>query len=217
MIRVAVIEDQKDTREMLAILINGSDGYKCVASYETGEEAINGIPALEPDVMLVDINLPGQSGIETVSKLKVLFPEMQFIMCTSLEDPDSIFNALQAGATGYLTKSTNPTKILDAITDAYTGGAPMSSQIARKVITFFQSKNDTVNKELDKLSAREQEILDYLSKGYRYKEIASLLFINIETVRKHIHNIYEKLQVNSRTDALNKVFPKGKGMLALTI
>lgn len=216
-IRVAVIEDQKDTRDMLAILINGSDGYKCIASYETGEEAIKGIPDIEPDVVLVDINLPGLSGTETVKQLKTTCPEMQFIMCTSLEDADNIFNALQAGATGYLTKSTTPTKILDAISDAYAGGAPMSSQIARKVITFFQTKTEKTNKELDKLSAREQEILDYLSKGYRYKEIASLLFINIETVRKHIHNIYEKLQVNSRTDALNKVFPKGKGLYAFSL
>ncbi|MCD6012837.1 MAG: DNA-binding response regulator [Flavipsychrobacter sp.] len=216
-IRVAVIEDQKDTRDMLAVLINGSEGYKCVATYENGEDAISAIPELEPDVVMVDIHLPGLTGIESVRKLKALCPEMQFIMCTSLEDPENIFNALQAGATGYLTKSTTPTKILEAIADAYNGGAPMSSQIARKVLTFFQAKEEKVNKELDKLSAREQEILDYLSKGYRYKEIASLLFINIETVRKHIHNIYEKLQVNSRTDALNKVFPKPKGLYALAI
>jgi DNA-binding NarL/FixJ family response regulator len=215
MIRVAVIEDQKDTREMLAVLISGSDGYKCVATYENGEDAIAGIPVLEPDVVMVDIHLPGLSGIETVTKLKVMFPEMQFIMCTSLEDPETIFKALQAGASGYLVKSTSPTKILEAIADAHTGGSPMSSQIARKVITFFQTKKEYVNKELGKLSTREQEILDYLSKGYRYKEIAALLFINIETVRKHIHNIYEKLQVNSRTDALNKVFPKNKGFQLL--
>ena len=213
-IRVAVIEDQKDTRDMLGILINGSDGYKCVATYENAENAVSEIPALEPDVVLVDINLPGMTGIESVQKMKALCPEMQFIMCTSLEDPENIFNALQAGATGYLTKSTTPTKILEAITDAYNGGSPMSSQIARKVITFFQKKTEK-NKELDKLSSREQEILEYLSKGYRYKEIASLLFINIETVRKHIHNIYEKLQVNSRTDALNKAYPKSKGLQLL--
>jgi DNA-binding NarL/FixJ family response regulator len=213
-IRVAVIEDQKDTRDMLGILINGSDGYKCVATYENAESAVSEIPDLEPDVVLVDINLPGMTGIESVQKMKALCPEMQFIMCTSLEDPENIFNALQAGATGYLTKSTTPTKILEAITDAYNGGSPMSSQIARKVITFFQKKTEK-NKELDKLSSREQEILEYLSKGYRYKEIASLLFINIETVRKHIHNIYEKLQVNSRTDALNKAYPKSKGLSVL--
>ncbi len=133
-------------------------------------------------------------------------------MCTSLEDPENIFNALQAGATGYLTKSTTPAMILGAITDVCNGGSPMSSQIARKVISFFQVKDDRHNNELNKLSIREQEILGYLSKGYRYKEIAALLFINIETVRKHIHNIYDKLQVNSRTDALNKVYFKNKGL-----
>jgi DNA-binding NarL/FixJ family response regulator len=209
-IKVAIIEDQKDTRKMLAVLINGSDGYECVSTFENGEDALARIPELNPDVVLVDIHLPGGiSGIEVVRCLKVIRPGLHFIMCTSLEDTDNIFAALQAGATGYLTKSTQPSKILEAITDAYHGGAPMSSQIARKVITFFHKKEEKKNTELEKLSSREQEILDYLSKGYRYKEIASLLFINIETVRKHIHNIYEKLQVNSRTDALNKVFPKG--------
>ena len=207
-IKVAVIEDQKDTRNMLAILINGSDGFECVATFENGEDALAKIPAMNPDVVLVDIHLPnGISGIECVKRLKITCPDMQFIMCTSLEDADNIFNALQAGASGYLTKSTPPTKILEAITDAHDGGSPMNSQIARKVISFFQQK-PKVNTELEKLSTREQEILQYLSKGYRYKEIADILFINIETVRKHIHNIYDKLQVNSRTDALNKVYPK---------
>ena len=207
-IKVAVIEDQKDTRNMLAILINGSDGFECVATFENGEDALAKIPAMNPDVVLVDIHLPnGISGIECVKRLKITCPDMQFIMCTSLEDADNIFNALQAGASGYLTKSTPPTKILEAITDAHDGGSPMNSQIARKVISFFQQK-PKVNTELEKLSTREQEILQYLSKGYRYKEIADILFINIETVRKHIHNIYDKLQVNTRTDELNKVYPK---------
>jgi DNA-binding NarL/FixJ family response regulator len=207
-IQVAIIEDQKDTRKMLAVLINGSDGYECVATFENGEDAIARIPQLKPDIVLVDIHLPGLSGTECVGKLKTVCPDTHFLMCTSLEDPDNIFKALQAGATGYLTKSTPPAKILEAITDAYSGGAPMSSQIARKVISFFLLRPEKINNELDKLSSREQEILGYLAKGYRYKEIAALLFINIETVRKHIHNIYEKLQVNSRTDALNKAFPK---------
>lgn len=209
-IKVAIIEDQKDTRKMLAVLINGSEGYECASTFENGEDAIAGIPELNPDVVLVDIHLPGGvSGTETVRQLKNICPSIHFIMCTSLEDTDNIFGALQAGATGYLVKSTQPSKILEAITDACNGGAPMSSQIARKVIAFFQKKEEKKNAELEKLSTREQEILDYLSKGYRYKEIASTLFINIETVRKHIHNIYEKLQVNSRMDAVNKVFPKG--------
>jgi DNA-binding NarL/FixJ family response regulator len=207
-IQVAVIEDQKETRKMLAVLINDSDGYECVATFENAEDAIARIPQLKPHIALVDIHLPGLSGTECVARLKIICPDTHFLMCTSLEDPGNIFKALQAGATGYLTKSTPPAKILEAITDACNGGAPMSSQIARKVISFFQQKPEKVNKELDKLSVRELEILDYLSKGYRYKEIAALLFINIETVRKHIHNIYEKLQVNSRTDALNKAFPK---------
>jgi len=209
-IRVAIVEDQQQTRQMLSVLINGTEGYECVAAFENAESAISVIHNLSLDVALMDIHLPGGiSGIECVRQLKALCPDVQFIMCTSLEDTDNIFAALQAGATGYLTKSTPPAKILDAITDAYNGGAPMSSQIARKVIGYFFAKEHAKkNKELEKLSVREQEILNYLSKGYRYKEIASLLFINIETVRKHIHNIYEKLQVNSRTDALNKVYPK---------
>ena len=207
-ISVAIIEDQKDTRKMLSILINGSEGYECVATFENGEDAIARIPQLAPDVVMVDIHLPGVSGIECVHQLKALCPRSQFIMCTSLEDTDNIFNALQAGATGYLTKSTPPQKILEAITDAHNGGSPMSSQIARKVITYFQQQPSKKNTELEKLSAREQEILQYLSKGYRYKEISALLFINIETVRKHIHNIYEKLQVGSRTDAINKAYNK---------
>jgi DNA-binding NarL/FixJ family response regulator len=209
-IKVAVIEDQKDTRKMLAILINGSEGFECVAAFENGEDAQVQIPTLCPDVVLVDIHLPGGiSGTECVRKLKEMCPTIHFIICTSLEDPENIFGALQAGASGYITKSTQPAKILESIMDVYQGGAPMSSQIARKVIGYFQQKEtEKKNIELDKLSTREQEILGYLSKGYRYKEIASLLFINIETVRKHIHNIYEKLRVNSRTDALNKVYAK---------
>lgn len=207
-ITVAVIEDQKDTRKMLSILINGSEGYECVATFENGEDAIAQIPQLAPAVVLTDIHLPGLSGIDCVAQLKTLCPDTQFIMCTSLEDTDNIFSALQAGAAGYITKSATPSKILEAITDAHNGGSPMSSQIARKVINFFQQPPIAKNTELEKLSTREQEILQYLAKGYRYKEMAGLLFISIETVRKHIHNIYEKLQVNSRTDALNKAYPK---------
>lgn len=207
-ITVAVIEDQKDTRKMLSILINGSEGYECVATFENGEDAIAQIPQLAPAVVLTDIHLPGLSGIDCVAQLKTICPDTQFIMCTSLEDTDNIFSALQAGAAGYITKSATPSKILEAITDAHNGGSPMSSQIARKVINFFQQPPIAKNNELEKLSTREQEILQYLAKGYRYKEMAGLLFISIETVRKHIHNIYEKLQVNSRTDALNKAYPK---------
>jgi DNA-binding NarL/FixJ family response regulator len=207
-IRVVVIEDQLQMRQMLSILINGNDGFECVAAFENAEEAIANIPNLNVDVALMDIHMPGgMTGIECVGVLKSMCPSVEFIMCTSLEDTDNIFNALQAGATGYITKSTQPAKILEAIADANTGGSPMSSQIARKVIGhFYAAEPKKKNTQLEKLSVREQEILTYLSKGYRYKEIAAMLFVSIETVRKHIHNIYEKLQVNSRTDALNKVF-----------
>jgi DNA-binding NarL/FixJ family response regulator len=206
--RVVVIEDQLQTRQMLSILINGNDGFECVAAFENAEDAIASIPTLDVDVALMDIHLPGgMSGIGCVSTLKSLCPTIEFIMCTSLEDTDNIFKALQAGASGYITKSTPPTRILEAITDAKNGGSPMSSQIARKVVGHFhEAEAKKKNTELEKLSAREQEILNFLSKGYRYKEIAGMLFVSIETVRKHIHNIYEKLQVNSRTDALNKVY-----------
>lgn len=206
MINVIVVEDQKHTREMLADLLNGN-GYSCVGAFASAEEAIDSVPDLAAQVGLIDIHLPGSSGIECVRTLKRELPDMQFIMCSSLEDSDNIFNALKAGASGYLTKATPGDKILEAVLDAYNGGSPMNSQIARKVVTVFQQA-PTQNKELAKLSSREQEILDYLAKGYRYKEIAGLIFISIETVRKHIHNIYEKLQVNSRMDAINKVFPK---------
>jgi DNA-binding NarL/FixJ family response regulator len=205
-IRVVIIEDQKETREILSILISGSKGFYLAGSYGSAEEALEAVPDIIPDVALVDINLPNQSGIECVRQLKRTCRACQFIMCTSLEDTDTIFEALEAGASGYLIKSTEPVKILEAIRDVHQGGSPMSSQIARKVVAHFQTEDKAVpSAEMAKLSSREQEILTYLSKGYRYKEIAALLFLSIETVRKHIHNIYDKLQVSSRTDALNKV------------
>lgn len=208
-IKVAVIEDQMQTREMLMSLIDGqNDVFDCVAVFENAEDAIAAIPGLGVDVALVDIHMPGgMSGIDCVHQLKTRAPRTEYIMCTSLEDADNIFRALQAGATGYITKSTPPDKILEAIKDAYNGGSPMSSQVARKVLGHFYSPETRQREtELEKLSSREQEILDHLSKGYRYKEIAATLFVSVETVRKHIHNIYEKLQVNSRTDAINKAY-----------
>lgn len=208
MIRVAIIEDQPQTRQMLSDLLQANQEIDFKAAYNDAEQALAEIDD-EIDVMLVDIHLPGMSGNYFVASAKKKFPAIQFIMCSSLEDSENIFNALQAGACGYITKASSMDRLVDAIKDAYNGGAPMSSQIARKVIGFFQNQKPAVNlNELNKLSAREQEILNYLAKGYRYKEISSFLFINIETVRKHIHNIYEKLHVNSRTDALNRVFPK---------
>ncbi len=205
-IKVAIIEDQKEIREMLVILIQGSEGFKCVGAFENAEQAIDDIPALGADVVLVDIHLPRQSGIECVYKLKELCTTTQYVMCTSLDDTETIFMALKAGANGYLIKSTPPSKILESIKEVAAGGSPMSSNIARKVIDSFHKTEKKSNQNLALLSSREQEVITFLSKGFRYKEIAEKLFLSTETVRTHVRNIYEKLQVNSRTEALNKVF-----------
>jgi len=202
-INIALVEDNDEIREGLSYLLNSSEGFKCAAKFSNAEDALKQIPEMSIDVVLMDINLPGMSGIECVAELKKLNKGIQIIMLTIFEDGEIIFKSLQAGASGYILKKTSPAQLLDAVKDVYNGGSPMSSQIARKVVQSFQNRNDAA-KEND-LSAREMEILNYLSKGYRYKEIADLLFISIETVRTHIRNIYEKLQVHSRTEALLKV------------
>lgn len=206
MIKVGIVEDEKQIRESLAMLINGSEGFCCEYAFANAEDAIDALPTLHLDVVLMDIHLPVKSGIECIAEVKPKCSNTQFLMCTSFEDTDSVFKALKSGATGYLTKTTQPSKILDAIIEVHKGGSPMSSNIARKVVASFQPAENNV--ELQKLSNREKEILDLLSKGLRYKEVADKLFLSTETVRTHIRNIYEKLQVNSRTEALNKVFPK---------
>jgi DNA-binding NarL/FixJ family response regulator len=206
MIKVAIVEDIKDIREGLQLLINSSDNFSCSNVYSTAEEALLRLPASQPDVVLMDIHLPGISGIEAVGKLKTQYPKMQFIMSTVYEDDDSIFESLQSGATGYLLKKTSPDKILDAIKEVYNGGSPMSALIARKVISAFQKK-DPID-ECAILTQKEKEILKELAKGLRYKEIADLLEISMDTVRTHVRHIYEKLQVQSRMEAINKVYGK---------
>lgn len=205
-INVGIIEDEKEIRQSLELLISGSEGFVCKHSFSNAEDAIKALPALKLDVVLTDINLPGKSGIDCIRELKPVCPDTHFLICTTFEDSESVFSALKAGATGYLTKTIRPSKLLDSIVDVYNGGSPMSSHIARKVVTSF--KVSDVNPELAKLTNREKEILDLLSKGLRYKEIADKIFLSTETVRTHIRNIYEKLQVNSRIEAVNKVFPK---------
>jgi DNA-binding NarL/FixJ family response regulator len=205
-IRVAIIEDEKDLRENLQRIISSAEGFSCDHFFADAEHALQEIPNLELDVVLTDINLPGKSGLDCIALLKPKCPDINFLICTSFEDTETVFNALKAGATGYLTKTTQPSKLLDAIVEVYNGGSPMSSHIARKVVNSFNEIN--ANPHLEKLSPREVEILQMLSKGLRYKEIADKLFLSTETVRTHIRNIYQKLQVNSRTEALNKVFPK---------
>ncbi|MBN8694249.1 MAG: response regulator transcription factor [Bacteroidetes bacterium] len=205
-LKIGIIEDEKQIRENVTALINESEGFSCDYAFDNAEEAIKLIPKLSLDVVLVDIHLPGKTGIECIAELKPLCKSTQFIIFTSFEDTESVFNSLKVGATGYLTKTTQPSKILDALVDVYKGGSPMSSQIARKIVSSFHVTEK--NEELEKLTSREQEILNLLAKGYRYKEIANEIFLSTETVRTHIRNIYIKLQVNSRTEALNKVFPK---------
>ncbi len=206
-ISVSIVEDIKEIREGLCALIDGSEGFECINSFSNAESALKGIIENQPDVVLMDIGLPGMSGIDCIRRLKLKKPELQIIMLTVYEDNDHIFNALTAGASGYLIKKTPPAKLLEAIQDIHNGGSPMSGQIARKVIGAFQSMNKSSN-ETGNLTSREQEILSYLAKGFRYKEIAEKLFISIETVRTHLRNIYEKLHVRSRTEAVLKFFNK---------
>jgi two-component system, NarL family, response regulator LiaR len=204
-IKVAIIEDQREIRESFCILINESQDIECVHAFSNSEDAIKYLPEINPDVALVDIHLPGMSGIECISKLKESCPKTQYLICTVFEDNDNIFNALKAGANGYILKNTPPSKLLDSIREVYGGGSPITSHIARKVIGIFQNPMQINNEAASILTTREKEMLTYLSKGFRYKEIADKMFISHETVKTHIRNIYEKLHVQSRLEALNKV------------
>lgn len=212
-IKVIIVEDIDEIREGLFYLINSSPGFSCTGKFSSAEDFLNYFYTAEntdesfADVILMDINLPGISGIDCIKEIKKVNDKIQVMMLTVFEDYDSIFKSLKAGASGYILKNTATTELLNAIKDIVNGGSPMSSQIARKVVLSF--REDETSKAAQSLSAREQEILNYLAKGYRYKEIAALLFISVETVRTHIRNIYEKLQVNSRTEALLKAYPRG--------
>ncbi len=206
-INVAIVEDLEEIREALRVLINGSQGFSCTHVYADAEQALLELPNLKPDVALVDIHLPGLNGIECVQDLKDQMPATQFMMCTVYDDDDHIFDALKAGATGYILKRTSPAQILEAIRELHSGGSPMSSEVARRVINSIQKKH-APSEAVEILTQREKEILDYLALGFLYKEIADKLTISKETVKKHIHNIYEKLQVQTRTEALNKAFQR---------
>ncbi len=202
-INVAIVEDDTGVRESLAILINGTSGFRCSGAYPSGETALKQLCGSFPDVVLMDINLPRMSGIECVAKMKAMRPELQILMLTVYEDSNQIFESLMAGASGYLIKEAPPAEILEAIVDVRRGGSPMSSHIARKVVQYFQ-KRGQIPEVADNLSDRENEVLTYLAKGYRYKEIAELLSISVLTVRSHLRRIYEKLHVRSRTEAVVK-------------
>jgi DNA-binding NarL/FixJ family response regulator len=204
MISIAIIEDDEDIRESLKILIQTTEGFECSGAFADAESGLEFLTSDPADIVLMDIHLPVMDGIECVRQLKSVHPDMQFIMCTVFQDDDSVFNALKAGATGYILKTDDPGNIIDAIHELHTGGSPMTPQIARRVLESF--KKPAVNDILQLLTKRETEMLGLLAKGFRYKEIADKLFISTETVRKHINNIYQKLQVQSRIEAVNKVF-----------
>lgn len=197
-ITVAVVEDDLEIRNMLSIIIDRSNGFICKQSYRDCESALDGISKNPLDVVLMDIHLPGMSGIDGVKILKEKLPETDFIMLTIQEDDDSVFNSLCAGATGYLLKETSPVEILNSIKEVHQGGSPMSPSIARRIISSFKPAAE------NPLTKRENEILEKLCEGENYKLIADSLFISGHTVRAHIKSIYRKLQVNSRGEAVNK-------------
>jgi DNA-binding NarL/FixJ family response regulator len=213
-ISVCIVDDTSDIRLALEEIVRLSSEFNLLGSFSSGEDAVHKIPLLQPNVVLMDINLGGISGIECVRRLKPQNKAVLFMMCTVYEEDEKIFEALNAGASGYILKKTSPAKLLDAIRELHEGGAPMSAQIARKVVAVFQQKNNLPalgrsaadSESLKTLSNREMEILVLLSKGMLYKEIAAQLFISQETVRKHVYHMYEKLHVNNRIEAVNKYF-----------
>jgi len=208
-ISVCIVDDNRELRNALEEIITMSEGYVCIGTMGTAEEAIKQLPLLQPDVVLMDINLGStESGIDVVKALKPRIPGTNFMMCTVYEENEKIFEALSAGASGYILKKTDPARMLEAIRELYEGGAPMSSLIARKVVAAFQlqAQEENGSAELDILTNREKEILELLSKGLMYKEIATQIFLSPETVRKHVYHIYEKLHVSNRVAAVNKFY-----------
>ena len=206
-IRIVMIEDAAPFAKTLAKFFRlDPSGIECVAIYTTAEEALRSISEVSPDVALVDVNLPGMSGIECVARLKQLCPSMLFLILTAYEDAPVIFDALKAGACGYLLKRTPPAEISAAIVQAHGGGSPMSPQIARQVVSFFHRSPSADG--LSVLTAREREVLELLATGSLYKEIAERLGMSFDTVRTHLRNIYEKLHVHSRTEAVVKYLGK---------
>jgi len=200
-IRVAIVEDARAVRENLAVLINATPGFSCVAECASAEEAWQRLPAVAPDVVLMDIHLPARNGIACVARLRALLPQTQVIMLTIEEDSERVFESMKAGATGYLVKHATPEEILEAVAEVHRGGAPMSSHIARKVVTAFRQPARASDPEVN-LSPREEEVLRLLAKGHRSKEIAGELNISPGTVNTYVRNIYDKLHVRSRAEAV---------------
>jgi DNA-binding NarL/FixJ family response regulator len=204
-LRIVIYEDNRDLREGMTFLLQATPGLALAGAFPDTSKLELHLPELEPDVVLMDIDMPGRSGLDATLMVKAIRPETQVLMLTVFEDEDKIFQAIRNGASGYLLKRTSPSEIIAAIFDVYNGGSPMTSSIARRVLHFFQKTEPTELAHQDyHLSPREQEILQSLVKGYSYKLIADEHFISMDTVRSHIRHIYEKLQVNSKTEAVLK-------------
>lgn len=202
-INVSIVEDSDKFRETLARVLNRAEGFRCISNYPNAEDALKALPKDKPDVVLMDINLPGMNGVECVRQLKAATPAIQVMMLTVYEDTENIFNALAAGASGYMLKRTARDELLEAIREVHRGGSPMTTHIARKVVQSFQRAAPAAS-PTEVLSPREQEVLDCLAQGFLYKEIAEKLSISYETVHTYIRRIYEKLQVRTRTEAVAK-------------
>jgi len=200
--RISIVEDDRDLREAMSLMIQFTEHYELVNAFQNAEEAIEKACQEDVDAVLMDINLPGDNGIACVKNWKALFPKVLFLMCTSYDDDDKIFQSLKIGASGYILKTDGPVKIINALDELFEGGSPMTSSIARKVVASF-SKIDESNSNVKTLTLREREILDSLARGRMNKEVANELEISIGTVRKHIQHIYEKLHVNTRVEAVN--------------
>jgi len=205
-IKICIVEDLKEVREGMVSLLSLDERFEVLAAFTNAEVAEEELPAWQPDIVIMDINLPGMSGIDCIKKVKSLCPSTQFIMFTIYENDEKVFDALSAGASGYLLKRTALARIVEALIELHEGGAPMSTQIARKVIN--RLRVNEAHDDLQLLSGRENEVLQLLSKGLLYKEIAEKLGISVGTIRQHIHKIYEKLHVQNRTEAINKAYGK---------
>lgn len=206
-VTVSIVEDLNEVRDALQRLINQSEKFCLVEGFNNAEQAEKKIPLHPPDIVIMDINLPGMSGIECINRIKEKCPGTQFMMFTIYEDDEKVFEALKAGAHGYLLKNTSREKLLEALEELHNGGSPMSTNIARKVIEAFEKRNQP-SEELNTLTNKEKQILELLTKGFLYKEIATQMHLTRNTVKQHIHHIYEKLHVQNRTEAINKAYPR---------
>ena len=207
-VKIVIVEDDPDIRGFMEKAFANVPDIHCTGSFESAEDFLKDFARINADVVLMDITLLGMNGIQCVREAKPRNPAIQYLMCTSHNDAERTFDSLKAGATGYILKTSTPAEICDAIRDIHRGGSPMSSEIARMVVSSFPNQHQD-NDLLASFTSREQEILHALAKGYSYQQIADKLFISIETVRTYLRNIYTKLQVHSKVEALNKVFPRG--------